>query len=170
MGAIRHLMQQQILQHLFSRGIEVEHSTPIFIDIPEDISNSRIAVVTDNVDLAKKLKTIFPSVEVFYNVRGFIKYNQHSSVDALLLHNIELPPDVVIQQKQPLQIFRFGSNLVKDAVLTAANIKCYPIDTLNKNTLQALLNKVAKRTRLLRSADSYVSVTATTPCGVAADQ
>ncbi|WP_215399313.1 AAA family ATPase [Rheinheimera oceanensis] len=148
-------LQQQILQHLFSRGIEVEHSTPIFIDIPEDISNSRIAVVTDNVDLAKKLKTIFPSVEVFYNVRGFIKYNQHSSVDALLLHNIELPPDVVIQQKQPLQIFRFGSNLVKDAVLTAANIKCYPIDTLNKNTLQALLNKVAKRTRLLRSADSY---------------
>lgn len=148
-------LQQQILQHLFSAGVNIEHNTPIFIDVPEDISTFRFALVTDNSGLAKQYKTVFPSVDVFYNVRGFIKYNQHTSVDALLLHNIELPQDVTFAQKQPLRVFQLGSDSAQKGALTTTLSGRFIIDNLNTQTLKALVHKVAKRTRLLTMGDSY---------------
>lgn len=149
-------LQSQILNKVCSSEQEIGVAPRIVVDIPEDISELSFAVVTQEPQIKRLLKTHFKGCVVVSDLAQLTDSYAKLGISTVLIHLPILTSGATLSEAQNVRFYSFD---IEPAFIRSPAIKgleqAYELDDATVASFKQLIQQAAKRSRLLAKVNEF---------------
>lgn len=149
-------LQSQILNKVCSAEQDIGMAPRIVVDIPEDISELSFAVVTQEPQIKRLLKTHFKGCVVVSDLDQLTDSYAKLGISTVLIHLPILTSGVTLNKAQNVRFYSFD---VGPAFIVPPAVKgieqAYELDDASVASFKQLIQQAAKRSRLLAKVNEF---------------